>query len=69
MNKKAQGLITALIGLMILIIVGVAVTIPVVNSVIANASLTGSTGLIVSYIPLMIALVIFIAVAMLVSHR
>jgi len=68
MNKKGQtGMIAALIGIMIAVIIGVGVTIPVVNQVIANASLSGTTALIVTYIPLLIAVVLLVAVAALIA--
>ena len=69
MDKKAQsGLVAALIGVLIAIIVGVAAAIPVTQTVIDGANLTGTTATIVDLIPLMIGLVLFVAVAGIVSY-
>jgi len=70
MKKKGQsGLVAALIGILIAIIVGVAAAIPVTQDIISSANLTGTTATIVELIPLMIGLVLFVAVASLVSGR
>jgi len=64
MNNRAQhGLAGAFIMILIGVIVGVGVTIPIVNQVIANSSITGMTYTILTYLSVMIALVLFISVA------
>jgi hypothetical protein len=64
MKKKAQGgLVAAMIGIMVAIIVGVGVAIPVIDETVENASLTGTTATIVNYLPLLLAVVLLVAVA------
>ena len=46
--------VSALIGIMLAVVVGVAVTIPVVVQAIADANLSGTTATIVNLIPLLI---------------
>lgn len=46
--------VSALIGIMLAVVVGVAVTIPVVVDAIAEANLSGTTATIVGLIPLLI---------------
>lgn len=48
------------IGIMVVIIIGVAVVIPVVNSVIATANLTGTTKTLVELLPLFSLLLFFL---------
>jgi hypothetical protein len=50
------------IGIMVVIIIGVAVVIPVVNSVIATANLTGTTKTLVELLPLFIAIALILVV-------
>lgn len=70
MKKKGQaGIAGALIGILIAVIIGVGVAIPVIQEVIVNASLTGTTLTVVNLIPLMIGVVLFVAVAALVALR
>ena len=62
-NKAQQGLAGAFIMILIGVIVGVGVTIPIINQVISNSSITGMTYTILTYLSVMIALVLFISVA------
>ena len=62
-NKAQSGLAGAFIMILIGVIVGVGVTIPIINEVISNASITGMTYTILTYLSVMIALVLFISVA------
>lgn len=50
------------IGIMVVIIIGVAVVIPVVNSVIATANLTGTTKTLIELLPLFIAIALILVV-------
>jgi len=69
-HKNGQmGIAGALIGVLVAVIIGVGVAIPVINEVISNASLSGTTLTVVNLIPLMIGVVIFVAVAALVAFR
>jgi hypothetical protein len=47
---------------MVVIIIGVAVVIPVVNSVITTANLTGTTKTLVELLPLFIAIALILVV-------
>jgi hypothetical protein len=58
---KAQ-LARQFIGIMLVIIIAVAVVIPVTNSVIATANLTGTTLTIVQLIPVLIAVAIIMVI-------
>ena len=51
-NERAESISGMMLGLAIGIIIIVGVTIPIVQSVIDNSSLTGMTATIVGYIPL-----------------
>ena len=50
------------IGIMVVIIIGVAVVIPVVNDVIDSANLTGTTATLVGLLPLFIAIALILVV-------
>ncbi len=50
------------IGIMVVIIIGVAVVIPVINDVIAVANLTGTTATLVGLLPLFIAIALILVV-------
>lgn len=50
------------IGIMVVIIIGVAVVIPVVDSVILTANLTGTTATLVGLLPLFIAIALILVV-------
>lgn len=54
--------VSALIGIMLAVVVGVAVTIPVVVQSIADANLTGTTATIVNLIPLLIGVLLIVIV-------
>lgn len=55
-------IVMGMIGAMVAVIIGVAVTIPVVDETITDANLTGTTGTIVGYLPLIIAIVLLVAI-------
>jgi hypothetical protein len=71
MNRKGQagGLVTAFIGIMIAVIVGVGVAIPVVIETVDNLSIGGTAGTVLDLLPLMLALVLFVAVAGLIAFK
>lgn len=50
------------IGIMVVIIIGVAVVIPVVEDVIDSANLTGTTATLVGLLPLFIAIALILVV-------
>ena len=50
------------IGIMVVIIIGVAVVIPVVANVTANAGLTGTTKTLIELLPLFIAIALILVV-------
>ena len=54
--------VSALIGIMLAAVVGVAVTIPVVNDAITNANLTGTTATVVELIPLLVGVLLIVVV-------
>lgn len=68
-RKGFSGLTAALIGVLVAVIIGVGVTIPVIQDVISTANLSGITATIVQYLPMMIAVVLFAAIASLVTFR
>ena len=64
MNRHAQGgMVSFFIGMLIAVIVAVGVTLPVVQDVIDNASITGTAGTILSYVPVLLVLVLLVAIA------
>jgi len=65
----ANYLVGAFIGIMIATIVGISVTIPVVQDAIDNSSLTGTSATLAGYIPLLLVVVLIVAVVGLVSVR
>jgi hypothetical protein len=65
----ANYLVGAFIGIMIATIVGISVTIPVVQDAISNSSLTGTSATLAGYIPLLLVVVLIVAVVGLVSVR
>lgn len=54
--KNKKGMVGTIVGLIVAIIALVAVAIPITNSVITSANLTGINATIVSYIPTFLAL-------------
>jgi hypothetical protein len=50
------------IGIMVVIIIGVAVVIPVINDVIVTANLSGTTATLVELLPLFIAIALILVV-------
>lgn len=70
MNKKGQaGLVSAFIGIMVAVIVGIGVAIPVIQDTITNASLSGTTLTVVNLLPLLLAVVLLVAIASLIIVR
>ena len=61
--NKGYALVDAIIELTVAIIVIVAVGIPVTQSVIASANLTGTTATVVGLIPLFFGLLALVSVA------
>jgi len=61
---RAQGNLSSLfIGIMVAAIMGVAVVIPVIQDIISDANLTGTTATIVTLIPLFVALLLLVSLA------
>lgn len=65
----AQNLAELLVGTMVAVIIAVGVVIPVTQSVIDAANLTGITATIVGYIPLMLGVAMIVAVVGLIAAR
>lgn len=62
-KTRMKGQITKqFIGIMVVIIIGVAVVIPVINDVIVTANLTGTTATLVELLPLFIAIALILVV-------
>lgn len=62
--NRGQGNLSSLfIGIMVAAIMGVAVVIPVVNDIIAQANLSGTVATIVTLIPLFIGLLLLVSLA------
>ena len=55
------GLVSTVLGIAVATIVGVGVSIPIVNDIIADSNLTGLTATIVGFIPVMLGVLIFVA--------
>jgi hypothetical protein len=61
-GQMAGGnLVSTVLGVAVATIVGVGVSIPVVNDVINSANLSGLTATIVGFIPVMLGVLIFVA--------
>jgi len=56
------GLVNYSLGVVILVIVVAAVAIPIINSVLKNANITGTTATILSFTPMFLALLILVIV-------
>jgi len=68
MNKYPQaGLSGAFIGIMIATIIGVGVTIPIVQDVIDDSNITGLTAVVLGNLPILLGVVLLVAVANLVQ--
>ena len=66
--KYAQGgLSGAFIGIMIATIIGVGVTIPIVQDVISDSNITGLTAVVLGNLPILLGVVLLVAVANLVQ--
>lgn len=62
MKKRGQGnLINGLIGLLVVAIVGVAVTFPVVQDVVNNSTASGTDALILGVLPTLVLVVLVLA--------
>jgi len=68
-KRRGAGVVEYLIGLMVVIIIGVAVAIPVIQDTINSANLSGTAGTILSYVPLMIVIGIFMMAVALIRGR
>lgn len=55
------NLVSTVLGIAVAVIVGVGVSIPVVNDVLASSNITGLTATIVGFIPVMLGVLIFVA--------
>jgi len=67
--RKGQGIAGAFIALMVAVIIGVAVTIPVVQDTIDDANLTGTTGTLVGYLPLLIGVALIVAAVSVIGFK
>jgi hypothetical protein len=68
MKKYPQGgLSGAFIGIMIATIIGVGVTIPIVQDVIDDSNITGLTAVVLGNLPILLGVVLLVAVANLVQ--
>jgi hypothetical protein len=69
-DQKGQGnLVGLIIGVTISAIVGIGVGVPIMNQVIADANLSGTTALIAGFIPVMLTLMVFVATAAPIMRR
>lgn len=55
------NLISTVLGVAVAVIVGVGVSIPIVNDVISDSNVSGLTATIVGFIPVMLGVLIFVA--------
>lgn len=60
-QKKGQALINGLLGLMVIVIIGVAVTYPVVVDIVNNSTASGTQRTILEILPLLVLVVLVIA--------
>jgi len=68
MKRYPQGgLSGAFIGIMIATIIGVGVTIPIVQDVIDDSNITGLTAVVLGNLPILLGVVLLVAVANLVQ--
>ena len=58
----SAGFVNYVLGLVILVIVIAAVAIPIINKVLADSNITGTTATILSMTPLFLALLVLILV-------
>lgn len=61
------GLSGAFIGIMIATIIGVGVTIPIVQDVVSDSNITGLTAVVLANLPILLGVVLLVAVANLVQ--
>lgn len=61
--KSESGVAGQMIAMLVLVILGAATAIPVIQSAIENAGVTGNTATILSLIPLFVALLLLLAFA------
>lgn len=63
-HDRAQGNLAGLfIGVMVAVIIGVGVVIPVVQDILAESNVSGTTALILGLIPLMIGVMLIVSLA------
>ena len=62
-----NALVGAFLGIMVATIIGISVTIPVVQDAIDNSSLEGTSATLAGYIPLLLVVVLITAVVGLVG--
>jgi hypothetical protein len=68
--SRGQGnLVGLIIGVTISAIVGIGVGVPIMNEVIADANLSGTTALIAGFIPVMLTLMVFVSTAAPIMRR
>lgn len=67
--RGQTNLVGLIIGVTISAIVGIGVGVPIMNQVIADANLTGTTSLIAGFIPVMLTLMVFVATAAPIMQR
>lgn len=60
-HSEAQSLIDSFTGIMVATVVGGAVAIPVIQDVLNNTSLNGTTATVVSFVPLGIGVSLFLS--------
>ncbi|MFB6200391.1 MAG: hypothetical protein ABEI98_00065 [Halorhabdus sp.] len=68
-QASAGNLVGLIIGVTISAIVGIGVGVPIMNQVISDANLTGTTALIAGFIPVMLTLMVFVATAAPIMRR
>jgi hypothetical protein len=62
-RAQATNLAGLFIGVMVASIIGIAVVIPVVNDVLAQSNVSGTTALVLGLIPLFIAVMLIVSMA------
>ena len=60
-NREGQGLVQGLIGLLVVTIIGVAVTYPVVVDIVNNSTASGTQQTILEILPLLVLVVLVLA--------
>jgi len=57
-----MNLVSAFIGVMVVVIIAIGVAIPIVQETIDNSGITGQASTLLSYVPLLLIVVIVVAV-------